>query len=390
MFLVNNFGRVVYLEDEAVIARKLKQKRLRAATDAEIAKYLASREDSDVDIENSVHYQTVNHSPDGYGMSRDHLKTEALDIGLQLSETFEGQKVGLLYNYPYSIASMRTDVRLVYTMFESDKIPQDWPEYLKQANEVIVPSTWCAEVFAKSGITATVVPLGYNDRIFKPVKRPEVGSRPFTFIHYDSFNLRKGFIEVFNAFTKEFNKDDNVRLILKTVRDRTNIPVMKSEYAQIDVIKGMYSEQELVNLLQEADCMVYPSRGEGFGITPLEAMATGCPAIVPNAHGISEYFNPKYMLEVNSDERTPAAYNRYRNQDVGDMVICSVDDLRRQMRYAYEHQDKMRKLGISASEYVKTYTYRHTAEKLMAIVNKWQNTKVAKRADAEYLEVLKV
>ena len=107
---------------------------------------------------------------------------------------------------------------------------------------------------------------------------------------------------------------------------------------------------------------MFPSRGEGFGITPLEAMATGIPAIVPNAHGISEYFNSDYMYEVKVKEMTPALYSRYKNQDVGDMFLNDIKHLQKQMRYAYEHQDEVLAKGERAAEYVKKWTFKKTAE----------------------------
>ena len=119
-------------------------------------------------------------------------------------------------------------------------------------------------------------------------------------------------------------------------------------------------------------------------------MATGLPTIVPNAHGISEYFNAKYMLEVAATEKCPGMVGRFKGQDIGDMVVCDVADLKKQMRYAFEHQDEMRELGLAASEYVKNYTYRHTAERLAGIIKKWQGTEVIKRQDSKYLQVERV
>lgn len=391
MLLTAPDGRIVEVDDADSI-RRLRGKGYADSTPDQIEEYRARQASVLAAAGQStggVYYQTVGPSRDGYGMSRDILKYELFQAGVNLEERYDGQKVGLLYSYPYGVRSMQTDVRLIMTMFESDKLPADWPEYLSEADEVIVPSKFCADTFAKSGIAATVVPLGYNDRVFSFQRRPVPVERdmPFTFIHYDSFNDRKGFWEVFNAFNEEFSHKENVKLILKTTAERPPVPIVKSQYPNIEVVAGELTERELVALLGRANCMVYPSKGEGFGITPLEAMATGIPAIVPNAHGISEYFNADYMLEVAVAERVPAIYARFREQDVGKMVECDVADLQAKMRYAFNNQRDMKELGESASEYVKAFTYKHTAAKLAEILARWQNTEVAKRADGKVLNV---
>lgn len=399
MYITRPDGLVVEIDDAESAATLLRLAGWRESTEEEASLKRAKVEQfvkrvADIDDPEmpGIYYQTVSASPDGYGMSRDIIKAELYQKGIQLQEEFKGQKVGLLYSYPNAVTQMRSDVRLIMTMFESDKIPADWPDYLNMADEVIVPSKWCADVFAKSGVNATVVPLGYNDRVFKYVDRPiplDAGT-PFTFIHYGSFNVRKGFMEVFEAFTEEFKTNEPVRLILKTTDRKPPIPILKSQYPNIDVICEQMTEAELQGLLESANCMVYPSRGEGFGITPLEAMATGMPAIVPNAHGISEYFNANYMLEVKATERCPGLYGSFKGQDVGEMVVCDTDDLKQQMRFAYNHQQQMKALGQAASEYVKAYTYQKSAERLAVILKRWEETETIKRADSKYLRVEQV
>lgn len=393
MLVVNQFDRTVEVDDQDA-EYYISRGELRKATANEIAAYQARREElnSAAAAGDSVYFQTVKASPDGYGMSRNHLKTELAKLGVKLSENFADQKVGILYNYPYGIISMRSTVRLIYTMFESDKIPEEWADYLTMADEVLVPSKWCKDVFAKAGVESTVVPLGYNENMFTFIERPvpiEAGT-PFTFIHYDSFNMRKGWSEVFKAFTEEFTDDEPVRMILKTSQNAVAIPIMKSQYPNIDVITGTLPEKELVSLLASANCMVYPSRGEGFGITPLEAMATGLPAIVPNEHGISEYFNSNYMLEVKAPGRCPGLYTRFKGQDVGQMVVADVEDLKKQMRYAYNNQAAVKELGRSASEYVKKYSYRNTAAQLAEVIKRWEDQEIVKRNDSKYLLVDRV
>jgi glycosyltransferase involved in cell wall biosynthesis len=176
-------------------------------------------------------------------------------------------------------------------------------------------------------------------------------------------------------------------LVLKTTLERIPLPITKREYPNVEIITGRMSDRELARLCGNADCFLFPSRGEGFGMTPLEAMATGMPAIVPNEHGISEYFNEEYMYEVKIKEKCPAIYARYKGQDVGKMVVADVDDLAKKMRYAYEHQEETIAMGKAASEYVKKWTYANTAKQIYGIVEELLSTPMPERALHNTLEV---
>ena len=51
---------------------------------------------------------------------------------------------------------------------------------------------------------------------------------------------------------------------------------------------GYVDDDDLAALYEGALCLVFPSRTEGFGIPPLEAMARGCPVISSNAASLVE------------------------------------------------------------------------------------------------------
>jgi glycosyltransferase involved in cell wall biosynthesis len=52
--------------------------------------------------------------------------------------------------------------------------------------------------------------------------------------------------------------------------------------------RGLVSAEELRALYRSASALAFPSLYEGFGLPPLEAMASGCPAAVSNAGSIPE------------------------------------------------------------------------------------------------------
>lgn len=329
---------------------------------------------------------------DGYGVASGKIINGLKQFDIDISPVYNNQKVGLLFHNPYSILKMENPYRIIYTMFESTKIPDDWKEYLEAADKVLVPSKWCQEVFLKSGIETTVVPLGYDDNIFRYYERPNKRKikRDFVFLHYNAFNIRKGFLELFKAFTQEFDKTEPVKMIFKTNLRSLPIPIVKEKYPNIEIIHEEYSEKDLIDLIHRSDCFVFPSRGEGFGMTPLECMATGIPTIVPNAHGITEYFNSDYMYEVKVKEMCPGIYQRYKNQDVGEMYVNDVEDLRKQMRYVYEHQDEALEKGRKASEYVKKWTWENTCIKLKGVLEEALASKVSNRATKNILQLREI
>ncbi len=54
------------------------------------------------------------------------------------------------------------------------------------------------------------------------------------------------------------------------------------------VLAGYVSDEELAALYQQADCLVYPSFYEGFGLPPLEAMQMGCQVVVSGTSSLPE------------------------------------------------------------------------------------------------------
>ena len=61
--------------------------------------------------------------------------------------------------------------------------------------------------------------------------------------------------------------------------EETDVPV---------AMTGRVSDDELVELYRGAECLLFPSLWEGYGLPPLEAMATGCPVIASERPTVPE------------------------------------------------------------------------------------------------------
>jgi glycosyltransferase involved in cell wall biosynthesis len=71
------------------------------------------------------------------------------------------------------------------------------------------------------------------------------------------------------------------------------------------IISGFVPDEDLAALYRLAECLVFPSLSEGFGLPGVEAMAAGCPVVCSNIPVFKEvygdaatYFDPKKPKEI--------------------------------------------------------------------------------------------
>jgi glycosyltransferase involved in cell wall biosynthesis len=397
--LRNMGGRLICVSDED--AQNLINQGFKTVTESESRAYYQQQEEKLRSMEraqnkNGIYFATVTlGGADGYGSSSANIARELKKNGLSVSTSYEGQDICLMYHNPYSLLRVQSPYKILYTMFESTKLPEDWKPYLEAADEIWTPSKFCQKLFEDAGFKAEVVPLGYDNMVFTAKEREdkEAKHEEFVFLHYDAFNLRKGFLEVFEAFRREFDPNEPVRMIFKSSRKNrpdmspVGIPILPEMYPNITCIFDPWTPQQLRDLCYMSDCFVFPSRGEGFGLTPLEAMATGIPAVVPNAHGIADYFDVNYMYESVVEGSIPAVTQRYKGVDIGNMVKVSIDELRKTLRWIYTHQDECRAKGVKAGEYAKGYTIEKTGKNIADRIKKIQEEGIKPKPLSNVLNV---
>src|SRR4051812_30955219 len=79
---------------------------------------------------------------------------------------------------------------------------------------------------------------------------------------------------------------------------------------------GRVSDAELRALYESAICLLFPSRSEGFGWPPLEAMACGCPVIAAAAGAVPEVCGEAALwFDHDGERRLPSALARLLEED---------------------------------------------------------------------------
>lgn len=104
-----------------------------------------------------------------------------------------------------------------------------------------------------------------------------------------SLDPRKNFKGLIQAFQQANFQDTKLVIVgaAHKVFADTGLKEMIENDSSI-IFTGYISDEQLVNLYQQALFFAYPSYFEGFGIPPLEAMACGCPTLVSDTTSLPE------------------------------------------------------------------------------------------------------
>ena len=267
--------------------------------------------------------------------------------------------------------------KIGFTMLETTRIPIEWVRQANKMAEVWVPSTFNVKTFQESGVKRPihVIPLGVDPDYFNP----EIVGYPlpdvFSFLSVFEWGERKAPELMLKAFNDEFRESEPVVLICKVLNSDPGVNLSNQiEGLRLRRLGGriVFSVNEVVPthqlgvLYRSADCFVSATRGEGWGMPILEAMACGLPVIATNWSAQCDFMRKDnaYPIEVEKLIPAEAKCPYYRGSE---WAHPSYEHLRKQMRYVFEHRDEARATGLrAASEVHARWTWGHSAEKIIA------------------------
>jgi len=222
---------------------------------------------------------------------------------------------------------------------------------LKKSDLVICPSEAATTAFREAPIDVPirVVFFGVDPVEFPYVKREWSGK--LAFLHAGVTQFRKGSWLVPEAFVMAFNPIDNAQLIMAAPRSSPMYTQLANEYGRQPNIEFRSERIEtMMSTYASSHIYVSPHLSEGFGLMPLEAMATGMPCLMARCSAPREYFDSDYGWWVEMSEDY-APVTQCLPDTNGFWRLPDVKSLAAGMRQAYMTRQECEKKGDAASHY---------------------------------------
>lgn len=268
-----------------------------------------------------------------------------------------------------------TGKRIAWPFFEINKLRPVAIRFLNSVDAIASASAWKDTVFRDNDVTTKLfrAPQGVDTDVFRPMDIPKL-DKTYKFFTVGKFETRKGHPELIKAFKAAFPTEHDVMLYMMVNNPfmgplsdvATVIAELSGRDSRIHIVPPVASHHEVAVMMNRIDCAVFPTRGEGWGLPILEALACGRPVISTFVTSHKEFVDDTVALEVETEGLAPARDGQFFHGD-GEWYTPSVLSLAQRMRQAYDEKRTTNPAGrVRAME----FTWSKAADMLLeGVVN---------------------
>lgn len=274
---------------------------------------------------------------------------------------------------PFSVkAWFEGQHRVLFTMWETDQLPSSFLRYLSLFDQVLVPCQQNVALFSKHHGDVRHVPLGVDTQVWSP--RPHQPGPAFRFTAGGSLWRRKGLDVVVRAFN-ELGLSD-AELHIKAAPHARDVP-LEPLGDRVFLHRQWMSLEDQINWFNNGDCFVAASRGEGFGLIPLQNIALGVPVIMSDTTGQKQFAHLATRV---------VPCGKTRAESVGHWDEPNLVQLKKAMMDVYRHRDRIRAETQTNAHRANEFSWDKAVASLLRAVPEGALLGPAKRVEP-YVEV---
>jgi O-antigen biosynthesis alpha-1,2-mannosyltransferase len=297
-------------------------------------------------------------------------KTE-FGSSFQDQETKSSGDLVLMRNaYPPIANDMNGLLNLFHTFnWEETEFPQEYvAEFNHFLDGITLATSFVQKILIDNGVSIPSRVVGASSCVSVEDGRVPLNAKSdtdrFTFLHISSAFPRKGIDILFDAFGQSFTKKDAVRLIIKTFPNPHNDVLEQyasfkkkfPQHAEVVLINQESSNQDILSLYSQADCLVSPSRGEGFGLPMYEALTFSIPVIATNWGGHKDFVSSENGLLIDfeyapSGSHLGSSNSAWAEPDVDSLIECMQEMQRNPIKVRFQ-EDSWEENVIKNQEFV--------------------------------------
>ena len=252
------------------------------------------------------------------------------------------------------------------TMWETNQLPSKIKDFLPHVDTVIVPSMHNFDLFSQFHNNVHMIPLGVDRAVW--CTSDVISHGKFRILCGGSEWHRKGLGVVLEVFQKLALPD--AELCIKIVPPYLYAPDL-TDIPNVTVYDKWMTETEEADLVRSCDLFVSASRGEGFGLMPLQAISAGVPVVLTNAHGHREFAD----LATHRVSTTSVPCENGFWGGAGDWDEPNRDELAAAILDVYKNRDKYRRQAALTAPAVGSFNWGTAADQLLQIVKPTSNTR---------------